>query len=287
MSFCSVLCAAKPKIETHPFSICLISFIPVTIPTANNKQLLIRKQLASIHFTNKLSSKVRKRTSSSTIINSCIKRSYFPKSWKLACVLPLAKVNSPSEFGQLRSILLLPTLSKPLEKAIAIQVANYVFAHNIIPPRESGFRTGYSCSTALTDLVDDVIRERDAGNATVLVLLDYTKTFDMINHEILVAILKYIGLEQPAYASINSFLSERMQRRHPFRVSTFSFILTPAANGEVHKSSPATKKEVFPRLELNFPGKLSSPEQMFIFSSDPEAFYPQPLQATQTKDHRF
>ncbi|CAH1963893.1 unnamed protein product, partial [Acanthoscelides obtectus] len=77
---------------------------------------------------------------------------------------------------------------------------------------QSRFRTGYSRSTALTDLVDDVIREQDAGNATVLVLLDYMKAFDMINHEILVAILKYIGLEQPAYALISSFLSERMQR---------------------------------------------------------------------------
>lgn len=146
------------------------------------------------------------------IINSCIGNSYFPRDWKLANVLPLAKVNNPTEFGQLRSISILPTFSKILEKVIELQIVSYVYRFNIIPPKQSGFRARYSCSTALSDIVDDVITSQDSGDATVLVLLDYTKAFDMIDHNIMVAILRYIGFVESASSLMFSFLSDRKQR---------------------------------------------------------------------------
>lgn len=146
------------------------------------------------------------------IVNRCIGQSYFPDCWKLANVVPLAKVNNPTELGQLRSISILPTLSKILEKIMETQIATYVFTNKIIPLKQSGFRRGYSCSAALSDVVDDVVRARDCGDATVLMLLDYSKAFDMINHSILIAILEYIGFQTSAASLVSSFLSNRKQR---------------------------------------------------------------------------
>lgn len=146
------------------------------------------------------------------IINSCIQRSYFPKSWKLANVTPLPKKSNPTEFSHLRSISILPTLSKILEKVMETQIRSYLSVTSILPIKQSGFRAGYSCGSALTDVVDDVVRAQDKNNATVLVLLDYSKAFDVLNHILLILILKYIGFTVEASSFIKSFLTDRCQR---------------------------------------------------------------------------
>jgi hypothetical protein len=146
------------------------------------------------------------------LINCCILQSYFPKNWKFANVIPLPKKNNPTEFGHLRSISLLPVLSKVLEKVMEQQISLYVQNKNILPIKQSGFRKGHSCTSALADVTDDIVSGQDRGEATVLVLLDYTKAFDMLQHDILIAILHYVGFHQAASNFISSFLSNRKQR---------------------------------------------------------------------------
>nr|WP_253308766.1 reverse transcriptase family protein [Rickettsia endosymbiont of Ceutorhynchus assimilis] len=146
------------------------------------------------------------------IINCCLSESHFPQSWKSANVIPLPKIKNPTEFGNLRSISILPTLSKILEKVMELQINTFLNNNNIIPSKQSGFRAGYSCSTALSDLTDDIVRAQDNSNASVLILLDYTKAFDMLHHEILLSILKYVGFSKSASLLVSSFLSKRSQR---------------------------------------------------------------------------
>lgn len=45
-----------------------------------------------------------------------------------------------------------------------------------------------------------------------LILLDFTKAFDMVNHKILLSILNYLGFEAGALDLVSSFLSNRTQR---------------------------------------------------------------------------
>lgn len=54
------------------------------------------------------------------------------------------------------------------------------------------------------------MRARDKGQTT-LVLLDYTKAFDMLHHDILIAILNHIGYDAAASSFIQYFLSDRVQ----------------------------------------------------------------------------
>lgn len=68
---------------------------------------------------------------------------------KVARVIPIPNVNNPTEFGYLRSISVLPVLSKVLERAIESQV----MAHEILPSKQSDFRRGYSCAATLSGLV--------------------------------------------------------------------------------------------------------------------------------------
>ena len=146
------------------------------------------------------------------IINECLLSSYFPISWKQAQVVPIPKVSNPTEYGQLRSISILPTLSKVLERVMEMQIRVFLDDHGILPPKQSGFRAGYGCETALADVTDDIIRAWDENKITILTLLDFSKAFDMLNHHILLSILHFIGFSESARRLIQSFLSDRTQQ---------------------------------------------------------------------------
>lgn len=146
------------------------------------------------------------------IINECIRYSYFPALWKQAHVIPLPKVSNPTEYDQLRSISVLPTLSKVLERVLDGQIRIFLDHHNILPLKQSGFRAGYGCETALADITDDIIRASDQNKITILTLLDFSKAFNLLNHQLLLSILHYIGFSEDAVCLVQSFLSDRTQQ---------------------------------------------------------------------------
>lgn len=146
------------------------------------------------------------------IFNYCLTEFVFPSAWKNSLVIPLPKINNPSEFGHLRPISILPTLSKVLEKIIYRQINDYVERMNVIPTVQSGFRARHSCSTALLNIVDDILNATDENKCTVLILLDYSKAFDTVNHQLLVSILHFFGFDENSLVLIKNFLSDRSQQ---------------------------------------------------------------------------
>lgn len=111
----------------------------------------------------------------------------------------------------LRPISLLPALSKVLEKIISTQLSEHVNKHNFLPVTQSGFRAGYSCTTAMLNVTDDILSASDRGCVTALVLLDYSKAFDTVNHMVLTTILRYTGANDNAVSFISDYLSGRTQ----------------------------------------------------------------------------
>lgn len=146
------------------------------------------------------------------IVNFCLAECEFPTMWKSAVVTVLPKKSKPENFKDLRGISILPTISKILEKVIEQQVRVYLVNNNILPTVQSGFRPGHSCTTALLHIVDDVIEATDQGLCTVLILLDFSRAFDTVNHELLKAILGYLGFAEEAIRLFDSFLRNRKQK---------------------------------------------------------------------------
>ena len=145
------------------------------------------------------------------ILNTCLLENVFPDQWKVSKVIPLPKKNDVTSYNDLRPISILSPLSKLLEKVMAAQVRDHLTQYNILPDRQSGFRQGYSCATCLLDIIDEIIKEADSGKCTSLLLLDYSKAFDKINHEILFAILYHIGFSENAVKLITNYLKDRQQ----------------------------------------------------------------------------
>lgn len=145
------------------------------------------------------------------LINTCLLEGVFPDCWKIGIITPLPKVSKPTQFKDLRPISILPVLSKLLEKIVSNQIREYLDASDILPIRQSGFRGGYSCETAMAHIVDDILRAIDDNQITTLVLLDYSRAFDTLNHSLLLAILHYIGFGRDALNFFSSYLTGRRQ----------------------------------------------------------------------------
>ena len=143
------------------------------------------------------------------IINECILNCYFPVLWKQAQSIPLPKVKNPFSYADLRCIRLLPTLSKVLEKVIEKKIRLFLNLHNILPVKQSGFRADHGCESALACITDDILRATDENKISILISLDFSKAFDMLDHRILYSLLHFIGFSENARNLVFSFLSDR------------------------------------------------------------------------------
>ena len=126
------------------------------------------------------------------IINSSIEGNIFPDQWKRAIVIPVAKNTSPELLQDFRPISLLSVLSKVMERIIYLQFTEYLTSNGLLPPFQSGFRAKLSTVTVLTDIIDDYLTAINQSQITTTVLLDYSKAFDSLNHNLLLAKLSYL-----------------------------------------------------------------------------------------------
>ena len=88
----------------------------------------------------------------------------------------------------LRMIVRLSDLSQVFEKFIFKVLSSYIEKHNILFQYQFGFRKGHSTSRAITELTDTLRKAIDSNLYTCGVILDFSKAFDTINHEILLNI---------------------------------------------------------------------------------------------------
>lgn len=146
------------------------------------------------------------------IINCCIERSYFPRLWKQSIGKPLAKCLDPKTFSDLRIISILPTVSKIFEKILHNQIYSYMLACDILPHCQNGFRKHFSTATALSVTTNDIIKAYDNKLESVLVLLDFSKAFDTISHDVICSKLKYYGFDLQSCNLINVYLTGRLQK---------------------------------------------------------------------------
>lgn len=145
------------------------------------------------------------------IINASFESGTLPRVWKQSIIIPLAKINVATEFGHLRPINILSAMSKLVEKVISIKLIEHLKNENILPLQQSGFRKQHSTSTSLMKISDDLTCAIDKSKVTYLVLLDYSKAFDLINHDLLLGKLHYYKVSSRLLNWFKCYLSNRSQ----------------------------------------------------------------------------
>lgn len=145
------------------------------------------------------------------IINFSLESEVFPTSWRKAFIIPLPKINNPSSLNHFRPISILPFLSKILEAVVHKQLSSHIFSNNLLSNFQSGFRPGHSTATALLKVTEDVREGMESSKVTLLVLIDFSNAFNMVDHDILLALLSRFGVSSPALGWFSSYLRGRQQ----------------------------------------------------------------------------
>ena len=146
------------------------------------------------------------------ICNQSISKSVFPSKWKEAKVTPLFK-NGPHEaVNNYRPISILPVLSKVLEKHVHESLYDYLNAFQLLHKTQSGFRSQHSCETALVNMIDSWLNAIDNGKMIGVVLVDFKKAFDLVDHKILLDKLEIYGIKDDALSWFDTYLRNRKQQ---------------------------------------------------------------------------
>ena len=145
------------------------------------------------------------------VINYSITSSSFPELWKQAVINPIWKSNGSKNINNLRPISILPFLSKIIERVVSNQLRSYLDDCRLLEPNQHGFRNRHSTATALLKITDDILKAIDDSKFTSLVLLDFTKAFDTVNHSLLLAKLHAVGVDKTSLKWFKSFLTGRKQ----------------------------------------------------------------------------
>ena len=149
----------------------------------------------------------------SQILNASYEQQCWPSIWKFANVSPLPKVKSVQDLKrELRPISLTPSISKVAEDFV---VKDYVKPAILkkIDPNQYGTIPQSSTTSALLSMMHNWTSGLDGTGSTIRVILfDYQKAFDLIDHRILVDKLLQIDLPRSIINWIIDFLSDRFQR---------------------------------------------------------------------------
>lgn len=141
------------------------------------------------------------------LFNFIITSSNFPERWRHSKIVPIPK--SKTEY---RPIAILPYLSKVFEKVLHYQMCSYIESSALLAENQSGFRAKHSCVTTLTDVVEDLRLSIDDKRVNVLVLLDHSKAFDTIDHDMLGFKLgHFFNFSRTSVSLIKSYLFNRSQ----------------------------------------------------------------------------
>ena len=96
------------------------------------------------------------------------------------------------------------------------------------------YRKGYNAQYALIAMIEKWKKSLDQGGMFAAVLMDLSKAFDTINHELLIAKLHAYGFEKSALSIVNDYLSDRWQRvKINSSFSSWSQLLSGVPQGSV------------------------------------------------------
>jgi len=124
----------------------------------------------------------------------------------------LFKKEDTTEFSNYRPISLLTSFSKIIEKIIYKRLYIYLNDNNISVDDQYGFREKLSTETAIHTLLNNVLSSLDRRNLVGGLFSDLHKACNYINHEILLAKIKFYGIFGIANKLMRPYLENIYQR---------------------------------------------------------------------------
>ena len=143
-------------------------------------------------------------------INKSIETGCFSDSLKAANITPIFKKDHPLDNADYRPVSILPLISKVYERLIYNQWSEY--SESFLSHILCGFRKAHSTQHALFKLLQSWQKELDNRGFVGTILVDLSKAYDCIPHELLIAKLKCYGIGNGSLRLVLDYLTNRKQR---------------------------------------------------------------------------
>ena len=179
--YCKILAAKKPK-----------SGVPGDIPRELVKE-----------FSPELATPLTK------IIRNILHSGDWPRQWKMEFISAISKVPLPETEDDLRPISLTSFFSKVTEHFVVMWLLEYI--GDKIDFRQYGGSKGNSITHYLIEFINFVLlnQDSDAQTAILACMVDFSKAFNRINHNLLVTKLSDMGCPGWLLRVVIAFLSNR------------------------------------------------------------------------------
>ena len=96
------------------------------------------------------------------------------------------------------------------------RIADFLDANNTLYEGQYGFRAGRSCEHALLNAQNTLSRSLSKNQVSLLLLIDLSKAFDMVDDEILLRKLSHYGIRGKTYDWLKSYLQARYFEKQDF-----------------------------------------------------------------------
>lgn len=145
------------------------------------------------------------------IFNMCLAEAVFPKQMQVAKISVIYKKGDRNELGNYRPISILPIFSKAFEKILYSRISKFVDTHCLITQNQFGFRKNMSTELALLEQKEYILTQLENKAIVLGIFIDFSKAFDLVNHDVLLKKLWYYGIRGHAAQILQSYLSYRKQ----------------------------------------------------------------------------
>ena len=146
------------------------------------------------------------------IFTRCLSEGQLPTDWKSSTVLPIFKKGTRYDPLNYRPISLTSVCCKTFERLLCEHLTDYLESNMLLSPHQFGFRASRSTMDQLLMVYDNVSRNVDEGHIVDVILFDFSKAFDVVVHDVLIAKLKSLGICGNILHCIHSFLTNRSMR---------------------------------------------------------------------------
>ena len=145
------------------------------------------------------------------IFRNSINTADVPNDLKDAIITPIPKGGLKSDPKNYRPINLLSHLLKVLEKLICCKIVSFLEDNNKMNVNQHGFRKLHSCLSQLIEHYDNIIEAVSSGKNMDVIYLDFSKAFDVVDHNILIRKIKSLGICGKIGRWIYNFITDRNQ----------------------------------------------------------------------------
>ena len=157
----------------------------------------------------KTASDIISKPLSNLINETMIKCSHFPNTEKIVCITPAFKKDDRHKKENYQPVSVLHAFFKIFERFLLDQMAPYL--ENILSVFISAYRKHYSCQHVFLRMIEMWQRCLYDNKMVGTILMDLSKAFDCLAHDLLIAKLDAYGFDKEALRLILSYLSGRKQ----------------------------------------------------------------------------